>query len=336
MLKVSINHIPDFIELAFKSKNNILIVGNPGVGKSQVLEAMRGDEVNLVTMTGSSTIEEYVNGIPQVAENERGKVLEYVSPKWFQEMEAWADEHPNGYQILFLDEFNTADSQVLKTFLTILAERRIPTLNKSLPENVVLVAAMNPNEQNDTEKLIRPMASRFMTLSVESTIGSYANFIDGRSTDSVLVREKYEKEFALTNEQKKAILDQIADEEWNTYDSKGDNQYHEVNPRSMSSLFRALDKVEDKKYLCPRLSQAFVGKKLNFIEDVKDVAKERASKIAKGTILPTEEELKNMTTPALESLYEQLSAAGEQTQAKRMCRLTITKLLQDRAQKEEV
>lgn len=338
MLAVSINHIPDFVNLAVKSKNNILIVGNPGVGKSQVLESMRSDKVNLITMTGSSTIEEYVNGIPQVDGEGKDKVLEYISPKWFQEMEKWneQEEHKGGYQILFLDEFNTADPQVLKTFLTILAERRIPTLNKSLPENVVLVAAMNPNDQNDTEKLIRPMASRFMVLKAESTIDSYKRFLNGKETGSILKDEKFDVENEPSIAQKEAIVDQIAETEWNVYDSKGDNQYHEINPRSVSAFIRALTVVKDRKYLSPRLSQAFLGKKINWVEDIEEVAKARAEKIKDGKLLPTDEELRGMKTEALQDLLKQLSASNVQDSGKRACRLNIMKILQDRQSTEEI
>lgn len=337
MLKVSINHIPDFINLAVKSKNNILIVGNPGVGKSQVLESMRSEKVNLVTMTGSSTIEEYVNGIPQVEGEGMKKVLEYISPKWFQEMEEWneKEEHKGGYQILFLDEFNTADPQVLKTFLTILAERRIPTLNKSLPDNVVLVAAMNPNDQNDTEKLIRPMASRFMVLQAESTIETYRRFLSGTESQSILSKEKMDDVVELTVAQKTAILAQIAETDWNKYDSKDDNQYHEINPRSMSAFFRALEVVKDRKFLTPRLSQAFIGKKVSWVENAEAVAEERAKKMKDGKILPTAEELEGMTTEALQDYLEQLSASNTQDNSKRACRLNIMEILEKR-QTEEV
>lgn len=44
MLKVSINAVPSFIELARKSKANILLVGNPGVGKSSVINGMADEK----------------------------------------------------------------------------------------------------------------------------------------------------------------------------------------------------------------------------------------------------------------------------------------------------
>ena len=305
MLKVKINHVPDFINLAFKSKTNILLVGNPGVGKSQVIEAMRSPKCKVITMTGSSTIEEYVHGIPQV--NTVDNVLEYIEQKWFKEMEEFADENPDGMIILNLDEFNTADPQVLKTFLTILAERRIPTLNKKLPEQVVIVAAMNPNDQNDTERLIRPMASRFMVLEVISTIDSYKDYLTETETDSILNGNVIDTADEPTNEQKFALLDQIAEDEWNTYNENDDRKsYHEINPRSFSAFCRALAHVKDKRKLCSPLAEAFLGKKLMWVDDVEKVAERREEKVKSGAVAATEEEMRAMTLEALEQYEEQL------------------------------
>ena len=291
MLRISINQVPDFIELAFKSRNNILIVGNPGVGKSQVIESMRGPKCKVTTMTGSSTIEEYVNGIPQV--NKETNVLEYIEQAWFKEMEDFAEENPDGKQILFLDEFNTADPQVLKTFLTILAERRIPTLNKSLPEQVVIVAAMNPNEQNDTERLIRPMASRFMVLEAVSTMDSYRDFLEGKEKKGLLSGVVSKDRVELTIEEKFALLDQISDDEWNAYDDVNGG-YHEINPRSFSSFVRALEYVTDKSLVCNGLANAFRGRSLKWPTDLKKAAEMRKNRVKNGNAYPTEEEFKEM------------------------------------------
>lgn len=305
MLKISINHVPDYIKLAKMSKTNILIVGNPGVGKSQVIESMRSETCKVTTMTGSSTIEEYVNGIPQV--NKETNVLEYVEQAWFKEMEEFAAENPEAMQILFLDEFNTADPQVLKTFLTILAERRIPTLNKSIPDQVVIVAAMNPNDQNDTERLIRPMASRFMVLEAVSTMDTYRDFITGKEKPSILDGMLSEEEKEPTEEQKFALLDQIAEEEWNKYVESGDKSYHEINPRSFSALCRALAHVTDPRKVCGQLSQAFLGKNLKWVEDAAETQRQRANKVKNGSAAATKEEMEAMDTEALKGYLAQIS-----------------------------
>lgn len=329
MLKININHVPDFIKLAHKSRNNILLVGNPGVGKSQVIESMRNDKTKITTMTGSSTIEEYVNGIPQV--NKETNCLEYVEQKWFKEMEQFAKENPDGLQILFLDEFNTADPQVLKTFLTILAERRIPTLNKTLPEQVVIVAAMNPNDQNDTERLIRPMASRFMVLEAVSTKETYADFIRGNSRPSILSGKVSDDYKEITEEQKLALLEQIADDEWNTYSEVGNKSYHEINPRSFTNFLRAVGCVNNPASVCGQLAQAFLGKSLRFVEDAEGLRKKRAEKIKNGDAFPTIDELDNMTNDALENLLIQMSKPDITGSSARQCRINIKTVLRERA-----
>lgn len=328
MLKISINHVPDYIKLAKLSKTNILIVGNPGVGKSQIIESMRGPKCKVVTMTGSSTIEEYVNGIPQV--NQEENVLEYIEQKWFREIEEWAKENPDGMIILFLDEFNTADPQVLKTFLTILAERRIPTLNKSLPDNVVIVAAMNPNDQNDTERLIRPMASRFMVLEAVSTMDSYKEYLEGKETNSVIHGLVKEEENEPTNEQKFALLDQITDEEWNKYVEQGDKSYHEINPRSFSALCRALGHISAPSKVCGQLSQAFLGKTLKWIENLEEAKAKRAEKVAKGDAIATEDEMRAMTKEALERYLEEISKPTLTGSSYREARLIAKKILREK------
>ena len=333
MLKISINHVPDYIKLAKVSKTNILIVGNPGVGKSQVIESMRGPKCKVVTMTGSSTIEEYVNGIPQV--NQTNNVLEYIEQKWFKEIEEWAKENPDGMIILFLDEFNTADPQVLKTFLTILAERRIPTLNKSLPDNVVIVAAMNPNDQNDTERLIRPMASRFMVLEAVSTMDSYKEFLEGKEKPSAIHGLVKEEGNEPTNEQKFALLDQIAEEEWNNYQESGDKSYHEINPRSFSALCRALAHVSAPNRVCGQLSQAFLGKTLKWIDNYEDAKAKRKEKVANGEVIATEEEMRAMTVEALEQYREQISKPTLVGAGYREARLIAKKILREKQAEDE-
>lgn len=328
MLRISINHVPDYIKLAKQSKTNVLIVGNPGVGKSQVIEGMRSDKCKVITMTGSSTIEEYVNGIPQV--DTTTNTLKYVQQEWFKEMNDFAAANPDGTIILFLDEFNTADPQVLKTFLTILAERRIPTLNMSLPDNVVIVAAMNPNDQNDTERLIRPMASRFMVLEAISTMDSYRNFLEGKETVSVVNGIITEEEKELTNEQKFALLDQISESEWNTYQETGDKSYHEINPRSFSALCRALAHVTDQSKACTALSQAFLGTTLQWIEDVEAAKTKRKEKIDNGDAIATEEEMRAMTVEALERYLEQIKKPTLTGAGYREARLTAKKVLREK------
>lgn len=263
MLAIAIEELPKLVHLAHRSRNNVLVVGDPGVGKSQVVESMKSDTCRTFAMTGSSTIEEYVNGIPQVGVwgLAGDTCLQYVPPKWLVEITQYGEKHPDHTQVLFLDEFNTADPQVLKTFLTILTERRIPTCDISLPDNVVIVAAMNPQDQNEGEPLIRPLVSRFLTVQVRSSIDQYRKFITGKENTLTHCDFKMlDKAAELTVPEKDTMVRSVSASDWGKFE---DGEYHEINPRSFDNYFRALSWCEDKAVAAPLLSQAFLGIKLS-------------------------------------------------------------------------
>ena len=310
MLKISIDQVPALVNLCRVSKNNLLVVGNPGVGKSQVIGALAGEHCKVTMLTGSSTYEETANGIPR--DNKETKRQDYTRPEWFVNMLEWADEHKDkdDYQVLFIDEFNTADPQVLKTFLSILTERKIPTQPEPLPEHVVMVAAMNPCSQNEGEELIRPMASRFITVEAESTIDSYRKFITGEENESKDIFELLPDAEPLENSRLEDYLDQIVPEDWHKFEP-GD--YHEINPRSMSNFFRAMSWLKNRKAESQKLSQAFFGKNYYYPDDAETKNKkiaERKAKVKSGSVFPTKEELKEMDTESLRSLKKQMFAKG--------------------------
>lgn len=299
MLTISIEELPKFIDLAWRSKNNILVIGDPGVGKSQVIESMRAVDCQVLSMTGSSTIEEYVNGIPRV--NDAG-VLQYVSQQWVEDIKQFHEAHPDAMQVLFLDEFNTADPQVLKTFLTILSERRIPTLNWKLPDTVVIVAAMNPQDQNEGEPLIRPMASRFMTLRVESTIENYEKYLKGEDVSaSGVFYTLLEKPVELDQRVKLTLTRQIPEKDWGEFDEKNG---HEINPRSVSNFFRALEWVETPADVCKKIAKAFLGIELVF-------PKINAETVdTSGATYLTEEQMINLTIDELKDYFMAIDKPG--------------------------
>lgn len=270
-LAITIEELPRIIQLAHASKNNVLVVGDPGVGKSQVIGGMASETCRVVSMTGSSTIEEYINGIPQVAVREGSrkiKQLEYIPSKWLADMVLYARDNPTHTQILFIDEFNTADPQVLKTFLTILTERRIPTCDIELPKNVVIVAAMNPQDQNEGEPLIRPLASRFLVVQVRSSIAQYSKFISGKPNSLLHTDMKLlDKAEPLDIEKMCEMVRSVSSDDWSKFDY---GSYHEINPRSFDNFFRALSWCEDKKTCAPLISKAALGINIDYPGDTKD------------------------------------------------------------------
>lgn len=311
MLQTAIYQVPTLIELCRRSKNNLLIVGDPGVGKSQTIKSLESEHCKVTMLTGSSTYEETVNGIPR--DNKEKNVQDYTRPAWFVEMLEWSKTHTgdDDYQIFFIDEYNTADPQVLKTFLSILTERQIPTQPEPIPDDVVIVAAMNPANQNEGEELIRPMASRFLTVEILSTIDSFKQYITGdtehRLPKLCNILEKPEK---LDNPRMEDLIEQIVPDDWQKYEP---GSYHEINPRSLDNFFRALSWVGNREYATPLLSMAFFGKHFKYPEDKQVVeAKKQArkEKVKNGSVNPTMEELRAMTTDDLKALNIKMLAKG--------------------------
>ena len=334
MLKIKINELPSYIKLAKASNNNVLVVGDPGVGKSHVINGMADENTKVTAFTGSSTYEETINGIPfRDSGGLDSKLQSYTEPEWLRSMWEFADENPDGTNLLFIDEFNTAEPQVLKTFLSVLTEHKVPTQEKPLPDNTVIVAAMNPCNQNDGEELIRPLASRFMVLEVNSTPDSYLEYfkskngapLDDKKPIGIAVSST---EGTITDSQVKAILDQISSDDWGSFK---DGSYHEINPRSMSSFLRAMKCVVNPSRECPNLSLAFFGRSLNWADTIEKQEEKRQERIKKKQEFLTEKELRVMDTEEIQAYYDQISKPNIKGSDKLIeCRLNCRTILKER------
>lgn len=322
LLKVNIAEVPSYVKLAWKSKNNLLLVSDPGCGKSSIILGMEDENTKVFMFTGSSTFEETVNGIPY--KDEKGN-QHYTIPSWIIDMNEWAKAHPKGMLVLFLDEFNTADKVVMDTFKTILTEHRVPTQGEiNIPENTVIVAAMNPQSQNAGSDFDRAHASRFMVLKIESTLDTYRRYLKGDKSNIRELRVLDEPQ-EITVAQKEAILDQISGADFGKYE-EGD--YHEINARSLSNFFGACEYVADLATDTPRVSRAFFGMYFEWKEAIEKKKEERKKKIKDMTVYPTEEELKALTTAELEAYRKMLT--GQTTMQAIKCKATCIQIINER------
>lgn len=256
----------------------------------------------------------------------------YTEPQWLRDMVSWAEENPDGMNLLFIDEFNTAEPQVLKTFLSVLTEHKVPTQAKALPSNTVIIAAMNPCNQNNGEELIRPLASRFMVLQVESSIDDYRDYYESIGEEAEVASIKTnEKATKVSVAQVNAILDQIMKEDWCEFK---DGSYHEINPRSMSNFIKAMEWVNNPKKECRRLSQAFFGKEYKWEENAEEMQKKREKKVKAMSEFLTLEEIEKMETSALKAYYDSLQKPNLKGSDKLIaCRLNCRKVLTSRGEK---
>ena len=89
-LKVSANELPELIDLCQRSKNSLLVIGNPGTGKSTIIKGMEQQGYKVTMLTGSSTYEETVNGIPYRDTSNKsitGNDLQvYNVPDWLEQV----------------------------------------------------------------------------------------------------------------------------------------------------------------------------------------------------------------------------------------------------------
>lgn len=296
--KVATAEIPGLIDLCYRSHNNLLVVGNPGTGKSTIIKGMENEGYKVTMLTGSSTYEETVNGIPYRDTANKSKtgndMSVYNVPSWLEDICNY-----KGKQILMIDEFNTADSQVIKTFLSVLTERKVPTQPDSLriPDDCVIVAAMNPAEQNDGEQLIRPLKSRFMVVELVATRDTFCNYIKNNHGCTTLSDDEVENLLKATDE-----------ERWGR-----EGAYTELNSRSFTNFIRALDAEvtdgKDAKTVCPQLSMAFFGQMVDFPTKESVEAREtieQQEKIKKNPY-PTKEELEQLSNSDLEQLFTKMS-----------------------------
>lgn len=110
---------------------SVFVWGPPGIGKSSVIEQFANElGLECVALLGSQLAAEDLIGIPQIDTKEN--VSRFVPPSMIVRQKEFC---------LFIDELNTASSEVQKAFYSLILEKRIGEYK--LPKNSIVVGAGN-------------------------------------------------------------------------------------------------------------------------------------------------------------------------------------------------
>lgn len=144
--QIRLGEMFDQVMVGYRLKMPLAFVGPAGIGKTSIisqackaLTAETGVKVENRVFMLSQKVPEDLSGIPfpelDVASGEQ--VVKMLR----------LDELPrNGHGILFFDEMNQADQNVLRSVFQILSDRRIGSY--TLPDGYSMVACMNPDDEN--------------------------------------------------------------------------------------------------------------------------------------------------------------------------------------------
>jgi hypothetical protein len=146
------------LALAISANLPVLLWGQPGIGKSSVIERLAGDlQLPLETVIASVHEPSDFAGLPIVGPDPAREGIPMAPPDWAVRL------HRSRRGVLFLDELSSAPPAVQAALLRVVLERRVGSL--TLPPAIRIIAAANPAETAaDGWQLAAPLANRFVHL----------------------------------------------------------------------------------------------------------------------------------------------------------------------------
>jgi len=169
MEQIKIGNVKNILDLHFKTKNAVMLLGPPGIGKSEIVRQFaieKAKELNREFVDWFDIVDtpkeeellkepqkfflfvdlklyEYepqeIKGLTYLDDkNERAIILPWDWMKYFS--------HPDSAGVIFLDELNLANTDTIKIAFKLIYQRVLA--NRRIKGNVLLVAAGNPADYN--------------------------------------------------------------------------------------------------------------------------------------------------------------------------------------------
>lgn len=304
---IKASEIPEQVEMCWKSGVNLLIYGEPGCGKSSIIEELADKEgYTLIELGAASMCEEMVNGIP--ARDTATNRIIYAVPEWLERIMNIIKENPDAKIILFIDEITLADPAVKNALQILLTARIVPTHpDKKLPEkNVVIVAATNTAEDStDGEELSRPLKTRFMSVRMTNSPADYEAYLLS------IVEEKLPNIKAVLGDRTEQFIHDIIDDLAGYWCDN--SKFYGTNPRTIMNALKMCNYLAGQtNTLEPQqVSSVFqrnTGHRLsttNWVSHEAQIAAARKAAVkASSEIIPGDEVLQAMSEFELKDLLE--------------------------------
>ena len=152
-------HLVDLLKIAIPQKRNVLVVGGPGVGKSDIMtDTCKQLGAKLIISHPVVSDPTDYKGMPFVVRSGEDMVAKFLPFSDLQEL-----IHAKELTVFFLDDLGQAPSSVQAAVMQLLLARRLN--DHIISEHVVFVAATNRRQDKaGVMGILEPVKSRFCTI----------------------------------------------------------------------------------------------------------------------------------------------------------------------------
>lgn len=149
---LSFNTIKKGVTLLLETPEVVVnIVGHAGIGKTQMVESVARDNGYFFREITCSLLQEGDIAMPiqdtRAEEDGRMARVKYILHTSLVEILEYHEQNPDGWSILFLDEYNRASSSVQAEWMNLVLQRRV--MGVELPANCRVILAENPSTDVD-------------------------------------------------------------------------------------------------------------------------------------------------------------------------------------------
>lgn len=244
MPNVDASELKQTISDAYSTKANLMIWGAPGIGKTEILKEVAKDHgANVIVVILSLMEPTDAIGLPEIEEitGKDGKTSRRTVtrlPIWYPQDNYGIDGESQQGGIMFLDELNRANRAVMNSLLTLVQDRKIDIANYTMPDQWVVVAACNREEDDpgNLEEIGSALGNRFQHINYTPTSDDWIEWASTKSAsgkqnviDDIVAFIEFNKDYL-------HMLDtEAASELW-------------ASPRSWTNASRQISDIQDLRH----------------------------------------------------------------------------------------